>query len=68
MVIDRLIEQIKAKKNPCIVGIDPEWEKIPECYRRGADSAPEALLQWAVDAIDAVADLVPAVKPQMAFF
>lgn len=68
MVIDQLIEQIKRKKNPCIVGIDPEWGKIPECYKTGKGSATEAILQWATDVLDAVADIVPAIKPQMAFF
>ena len=68
MVIDQLIEGIKRKKNPCIVGIDPEWSKIPNCYKTGADSEAGALLNWATDVIDAVADIVPAVKPQMAFF
>lgn len=74
MVIDRLIEQIKNKKNPCIVGIDPEWSKIPECYKSEAvwkserASRAEVVRNWAMDVIDAVADIVPAVKPQMAFF
>lgn len=68
MAIDKLIDQIKSKKNPCIVGIDPEWSKIPECYKSKAISAPDTILQWAVDVIDAVADIVPAIKPQMAFF
>ena len=26
-MIDQLIDGIKEKKNPCIVGIDPEWCK-----------------------------------------
>lgn len=68
MVIDRLIEEIKNKKNPCIVGIDPEWSKIPECYKINTITKPETVLHWATDVIDAVADIVPAVKPQMAFF
>lgn len=68
MVIDQLIEEIKRKKNPCIVGIDPEWSKIPECYKTDAASEADAILQWAKAVIDAVADIVPAVKPQMAFF
>lgn len=68
MVIDQLVEVIRQKKNPCIVGIDPEWDKLPECYRAHGDSKPEVILQWAKDVIDAVADIVPAVKPQMAFF
>lgn len=68
MVIDQLIEKIKRKKNPCIVGIDPEWSKIPECYKTDTVSEAEAIRQWATDVIDAVVDVVPAVKPQMAFF
>lgn len=66
MVIDQLVKAICQKQNPCIVGIDPEWSKLPECYR--VQPKPEAVLQWAKDVIDAVADIVPAVKPQMAFF
>ena len=66
MVIDTLIDAIKRKKNPCIVGIDPEWEKLPACYKQGP--ATEGMLNWATDVIDAVAEIVPAVKPQMAFF
>lgn len=68
MVIDQLIDEIKRKKNPCIVGIDPEWSKIPNCYKTAAVSEAEAVRQWATDVIDAVVDVVPAVKPQMAFF
>ena len=68
MIIDWLIEDIKRKKNPCIVGIDPEWSKIPDCYKTGTESSAEALFRWATDVIDSVADIVPAVKPQMAFF
>ncbi len=68
MMIDQLIEGIKYKKNPCIVGIDPEWCKIPECYKYDSTSEANSILDWATDVIDAVADIVPAVKPQMAFF
>ena len=68
MVIDKLVELIKQKKNPCIVGIDPEWSKIPACYQSETRSATDSILHWAMDVIDAVADIVPAVKPQMAFF
>lgn len=68
MVIDKLVLAIKNKKNPCIVGIDPEWDKIPPYYKGMDLSKPEAILHWAMDVIDAVSDIVPAVKPQMAFF
>lgn len=67
MVIDQLIEGIKSKKNPCIVGIDPEWDKIPDCYKKDTASTMDGLWIWSKDVIDSVADVVPAVKPQMAF-
>lgn len=65
-MIDRLIQQIQEKKNPCIAGIDPEWSKLPSCWKNGSET--EAVLRWASEIIDTVADIVPAVKPQMAFF
>lgn len=68
MLIDKVVEQTKRKKNSCIVGLDPEWKKIPDCYKSGGVSEPEMVLQWAKDVIDTVADIVPAVKPQMAFY
>lgn len=68
MAIDQLVSAIIGKKNPCIVGIDPEWSQIPEGYKANGLSPAETVLQWGCDVIDAVADIVPAVKPQMAFF
>ena len=67
MTIDRLIEQIQFKQNPCIVGIDPDWKKIPACFKTEALPA-ESISQWAMEIIDCLADIVPAIKPQMAFF
>ncbi len=68
MIADKLCEKIREKKNPCIVGLDPEWEKLPECYKTFGMSPPEAVLRWAFDIIDTVSPLVCAVKPQMAFY
>ena len=34
MVVDKLVEQTIAKKNPCIVGIDPMWQRLPQVYTR----------------------------------
>lgn len=86
MLIDKVIAETKKKKCPCIVGLDPEWDKIPECYKQGMpekevesgvfyseqtcqqSSRAEAVWLWAKDVIDAVADIVPVVKPQMAFY
>ena len=68
MVIDKLISEIKKKKNPCIVGIDPDLCKIPTCYKLNATLNTVAIEEWALDVIDAVKDIVPAIKPQVAFF
>lgn len=68
MLIDKVVEQTKKKKNPCIVGLDPEWSKIPDCYKQASLLQPEAVLNWALDVIDCVSDIVPAIKPQVAFY
>ncbi len=68
MVVDKLINEIVKKRNPCIVGIDPEWSKIPNCYKHRNNSAANIVFEWSTDIIDAVADIVPAIKPQIAFF
>lgn len=68
MIIDYLVSEIKRKKNSCIVGIDPEWNKLPACYKELGKSESNCILEWAKDVIDVVAEYVPAVKPQMAFY
>ncbi len=57
------------------VGLDPILEKIPECYKqayREYDNEFEAigkiLFDFNKDIIDCIADKVPVVKPQMAFY
>lgn len=68
MLIDRVVHETMKKKNPCITGIDPEWDMIPDCYKSDALSKAEVIWEWAKDVIDAVKDIVIAVKPQMAFY
>lgn len=68
MLIDRVVREIKNKKNPCIVGLDPEWNKLPSCYKKTGRPKVEMIYHWAVDVIDAIKDIVIAVKPQMAFY
>ncbi len=73
---DRLFEAVEAKGNPLCVGIDPRLAKVPAALRdaelgRGGDplaAGAEAVGRFAREVVDAVADLVPAVKIQMAFF
>ncbi|NOZ22724.1 MAG: orotidine-5'-phosphate decarboxylase [Planctomycetes bacterium] len=73
---DRLISEIE-KKNSCLaVGIDPRIDLIPAAIKSNASEATDdpleacaaAIEQFSKGLIDAVADLVPAVKPQVAFY
>lgn len=68
MRIDALIANIRSRQNPCIMGIDPEWSLLPPCFRHGHANPSEVVLHWGMELIDAAADIVPAIKPQMAFF
>ncbi len=72
--IDRLIENTLKTKNPTVVGLDPDIGKIPACYKVNAQSnnpleaVANVIYEFNRDIIDTVAGLVPAVKPQMAFY
>jgi orotidine-5'-phosphate decarboxylase len=63
---DRLVQQIRAKDSRCIVGLDPRIDQMPAFLRDAGVYA--AITAFHELVIDAVADLVPAVKPQLAFF
>ena len=69
-VIDKLLEKIDEKKNPCVVGLDPVLERIPKHLIEGDsfEDVAEAFRKFNFAIIDAVCDLVPAVKPQIAFY
>lgn len=75
-MISRLIEKIKETKAPICVGLDPMLSYIPETLKerafaeKGADpeGAAEAVWQFNRALIDAVHDLIPAVKPQIAMY
>ena len=76
MAFDRLIEQIALKQNPTVAGLDPKLEYLPESIRNRAfekygktfDGAAAAILEFNKEIIDALADVVPAVKPQCAYY
>ena len=76
MSFDVLQDKIKAKKNPTVAGLDARIEYVPEHIRRsafaehgqGRKGAAEAIWQFNVGLIDALCDIVPAVKPQAAYY
>ncbi|MDF2565133.1 MAG: orotidine 5-phosphate decarboxylase, partial [Massilibacillus sp.] len=73
---DNLLQQIDNKKSSVVVGLDPRIEFIPESLLIGLSEKyndkrtfwSEAILLFNKKIIDAVYDLVPAVKPQCAFY
>ena len=73
MAIDELIYRIKYLKNPSVIGLDPQTEFIPECVwqdicHSGLKAAASAVRMFNFAIIDAIADIVPAVKPQIAMY
>ena len=76
MIIDTLIEKINATGNPTVVGLDPRLSYIPEYitekyyakYGYTKKAAAKAMLKFNKAIIDAVYDIVPAVKPQIAMY
>ena len=70
---ERLEAAIRTKKTPALVGLDPRLQDIPSPLTQGMDSrdfprAAGVYSQFCRGIIDVVAPLVPAVKPQAAFF
>ncbi|MEM7577120.1 MAG: orotidine-5'-phosphate decarboxylase [Planctomycetota bacterium] len=70
---ERWCEKARAKGAPVCVGLDPVLEKLPPALFEGtADlgraAAADAIERFCLGVIDAVADVVPCVKPQLACF
>ncbi len=76
MSFDRLIEKIEQTSNPTVAGLDPKLEYIADGIKErafaqhggGLEGAAAALLEWGRGMIDALCDIVPAVKPQLAYY
>ena len=76
MSFDVLQDKIKAKKNPTVAGLDARVEHVPpsilkkhmDRHGQTLEAAAGAVLEFDKGLIDALADVVPAVKPQSAYF
>lgn len=76
MSMDRLLERIVKMQNPTVAGLDPKLSYIPEHireksyekYGKTPEGAADALLTFNKSLIDALCDIVPAVKPQAAYY
>ena len=74
-IVDELNEKIIKLKSPVVVGLDPVIEKIPNYYKKDLKDSTDKLsaiseifYNFNKDIIDSICDIVPAVKPQMAFY
>ena len=75
-MISKLITQIKKKDAPIVVGLDPMLSYVPSKITKKAisehgetlEAAGAAILEYNKAIVDAVCDLVPAVKPQIAMY
>ncbi len=73
---DRLHAAIADRKTPALVGLDPRLDQLPKSIIAAArdrtssetEAAASAFDEFCSRIIDVVAPLVPAVKPQAAFF
>lgn len=75
-MINKLVERIKATDAPIVVGLDPTLKLMPEYIKEknfkeyGANllGASKAIVEYNKGIVDAIADLVPCVKPQIAMY
>jgi orotidine-5'-phosphate decarboxylase len=70
---DRLVAAIRQKSSPCVVGLDPRIDLMPEFVKSGRGANSRATVCSIISdfhevVLDAIVDLVPAVKPQLAFY
>lgn len=75
-MINKLIDGIKKKNAPIVVGLDPMLDYVPEHLKKKAfaefgetlEGAAEAIWNYNKAIIDSTYDLIPAVKPQIAMY
>jgi orotidine-5'-phosphate decarboxylase len=71
---DRLLLAIEQKCSPCAVGLDPQLDLMPDFIRSNVRDKPTAdaircsITSFNYAVIEAVNDVVPAVKLQIAFY
>ena len=67
-MMDNLINKIKEKNSPIVMGIDPRYEMIPDIikskYPKDMAGFAESAVVFAKKLIDATYDIIPAIKPQ----
>ena len=75
-MIEKLVERIKKLEAPIVVGLDPTLNFLPKHLLDKAvnekgetlEAAADAIFEFNKKIVDAVYDLIPAVKPQIAMY
>ncbi|MBE6855000.1 MAG: orotidine-5'-phosphate decarboxylase [Ruminococcus sp.] len=76
MSFDKLISRIIETGNPTVVGLDPKLAYVPDFLKKhyldedgeSLKAASRALFRFNQGIIDAICDIVPAIKPQAAYY
>ncbi len=76
MSMDKLIEKIVKMQNPTVAGLDPKLDFVPKFikdafigeYENPLEGAAMAILEYNMGLIDVLCDIVPAIKPQCAYY
>lgn len=70
--MDILIEKIKETQNPTVIGLDPRYEILPKVvtdkYPQTLEGVRSAIIEYNKSIIDEIHDIIPAIKPQIAFY
>ncbi len=70
-MVDQLIDKIIEMQNPTCVGLDTDFSYLPDEMRDGMatfEGVVEQLIEFNMNIIDKVCDVVPAVKVQVAYY
>ena len=70
-MIDKLIDSIIDMQNPTCVGLDTDFSYLPEEMKEGIatfEGVAERIIEFNMNIVDKVCDIVPAVKVQVAYY
>ena len=70
-MVDKLIDSIIEMQNPTCVGLDTDFSYLPDEMRDGMatfEGVVEQIIEFNMNIIDKVCDIVPAVKVQVAYY
>ena len=70
-MIDKLIKKIIDMQNPTCVGLDTDFNYLPDEMREDMatfEGVSEAITEFNMNIVDKISDIVPAIKVQVAYY